>query len=756
MILEKQKQANVLVEGQLGESIGMSLDLDSAQILMQMLSKNLYSDSIGSTIRECASNALDSHRRANVKDPIIVSFVRNSSDNYEFSVEDFGIGLDDDDVKNIISKYGKSTKRNSDTELGMMGLGFKAPLAYTSSFYFVCRKNGVERKYMMYEGEDVNTIDLLYSKPTVEKNGVKIIVPVKWSDKSDFQDKIRQQLAYFENVYFNVDYLDNNFTIHRSELFQFSELNKDTYLHICLDNVYYPLDFEKLGISKIELPIGLRFGLSDKLFPTPNRESLIYTREAKDIIKNKITEFSNYMINKYNENINDSEDVYSILQYYTNDKVNLNILNKNLNISELKKYSTIALKSPKIKGIDNLDLSKLNNWSFSYLLNEYRVVYRYENSIMREVKKNSWGNDVNWKNKHKRHYILNESLKGNKKLYMKDLCSSHTDNIIYFIRKVFKNKLKGVVDNNTYDNILNLRNYPKSKWRAVIKDWQTIESLLLKGTVNVDDITIPQSWLDDRKALRSNKTKSTTSSNNVIYKEDLSGKVAEDLLRYNDGKDCKFVPVRYSVDYIEKDNPNTLFIYTSVDNSMNLDNIYKVLEKMDVKLLIFSDRELEKVNKLNISNLISYETFMKGDNDVFKKIATSLLIKKLFNEHREVFDWIENLKKINSSFSNNIKEIFEYSKNYINLYTIFSNNKTISITNAVQENNKYDVTTLNTYNNVINMINNNNYICTLLKVTKYYNKEEILDCLAQLFVCNGIEINPDYKFLSDIKEEESK
>ena len=44
----------------------MSLDMDSAQVLMQMLSKNLYSDAIGSTIRECASNALDSHRRAGV------------------------------------------------------------------------------------------------------------------------------------------------------------------------------------------------------------------------------------------------------------------------------------------------------------------------------------------------------------------------------------------------------------------------------------------------------------------------------------------------------------------------------------------------------------------------------------------------------------------------------------------------------------------------------------------------------------------
>jgi DNA topoisomerase VI subunit B len=122
MIIEKQTNAIIQEEGETRDSIGMSLDLDSAQILMQMLSKNLYSDAIGSTIRECASNALDSHRRAGVTKPIIVSFKPNERDNYEFSVEDFGIGLDADDVKNIISKYGKSTKRNSDTELGMMGL----------------------------------------------------------------------------------------------------------------------------------------------------------------------------------------------------------------------------------------------------------------------------------------------------------------------------------------------------------------------------------------------------------------------------------------------------------------------------------------------------------------------------------------------------------------------------------------------------------------------------------------------------------
>jgi HSP90 family molecular chaperone len=86
-------------------------------------------------------------------------------------VEDHGIGLDADDVSNIISMYGKSTKRMELNELGMFGLGFKCPLSYTSSFYFIARKNGIERKYMMYEGEESNMINLLYEQPTTEDNG---------------------------------------------------------------------------------------------------------------------------------------------------------------------------------------------------------------------------------------------------------------------------------------------------------------------------------------------------------------------------------------------------------------------------------------------------------------------------------------------------------------------------------------------------------------------------------------------------------
>jgi HSP90 family molecular chaperone len=123
MILENQKDSIIFTDGdEVTQSIGMSLDMSSAQVLMQMLSKNLYSDPIGSTIREVTSNALDSHRRSGTDDPVVVSFKVNLNNSYEFSVEDFGTGLDDNDVENIISKYGKSTKRLSNNELGMFGL----------------------------------------------------------------------------------------------------------------------------------------------------------------------------------------------------------------------------------------------------------------------------------------------------------------------------------------------------------------------------------------------------------------------------------------------------------------------------------------------------------------------------------------------------------------------------------------------------------------------------------------------------------
>jgi len=658
MILEKQTQAKVLQTGQNNESIGMSLDLDSAQVLMQMLSKNLYSDSIGSTVRECASNALDSHRRAGVTKPIIVSLIRNDSNNYEFSVEDFGTGLDHNDVENIISKYGKSTKRNSNTELGMMGLGFKAPLAYCSSFYFTCRKDGRERKYMMYEGEETNTIDLLNETVTDKSNGVKVIVPIKWSDKYDFHDKIKEQLAYFENVYFNVDDIDNNFSIHRTKIFQFSELSSDKNLHICLDDVYYPLDFQKMGIDKIEIPVGLRFGLSDGLFPTPNRESLIYSQEAKKVIKSKLTEFANYMAHRYNDSVSgENNDIGNILKYYTTNRREISMFNSNFNYNDLKEFATVKLNSPKIEGIDTLRLDAIPQYNFNYLLSDYKVNWRVENNRMYKVENNHWHRTLKWSSvlSSSTYYRMDNVLKGNKKTWLREKAMDTINNTygvyrIYYFKRMNSIKL-GNANSTGHDNyyeILDLKSYPKSEWRQVIKDWLKIEEMILTTCKDFTNVDVPQSWLDARKANIASKSKATKTANGTYKKleGEVTFKEAENLLRWNGSRKCKFVSNKMSIKSMAKSG--ITYIYDSHDNMLNIDGLYDVMKSHPVKLITFSNRELKLIYSLNIQNVIHYDEFMKGDHIYFRRVSTGYLIRKLRGEYSSVFRNNKYMNDINT------------------------------------------------------------------------------------------------------------
>ena len=667
MILEKQTEATILEEGQSQDSIGMSLDLDSAQILMQMLSKNLYSDSIGSTIRECASNALDSHRRAGVKKPIVVSFKPNENNTYEFSVEDFGIGLDADDVRNIISKYGKSTKRNSNTELGMMGLGFKAPLAYSSSFYFVCRKDGMERKYMMYEGEDTNTIDLLYEKATTEANGVKVIVPVNYYDRKDFQDKIKEQLAYFEDVYFDCnDVVNNNFVIFRGDDFQFSEINTDRYLHICLDNVYYPIDFQKIGISALQFPIALRFSLTDGLFPTPNRESIRYTKEAKEIILKKIGIIADYFTGKYNESVEDTDDIKHIFDYYnSSSRYVKGFSNGNYDISTLSTYASININAPKMKGVELLDLKKLTRVK-EYILGEYEVKFELYNRKMSEKKR--W-NDVDYRYiKEGSHYIYSERISGKMKDYLKSILPSNEKFRFVKLKKQFKlGKLNRISDYNTYMSLLELSSYPKSQWRQVIKEFQTVLSGITSKFINLDAIEIPQDWIDARKKQRITVSGNGATSNaprRIKLKGEIVGKKAEKLERYVDGKNCKWVSTTYKLENIH--SIGSLVVYGGASDVEKMDALYKIVDghRMQTKITFiqFSERELKNLETISVHNWMKLETFMKGENKPFKRLVTAHLIYQLRKKNDDVFERRDRLKSISEDLVNKLDILFDYEK----------------------------------------------------------------------------------------------
>lgn len=742
MILEKQTDIEILTDGDESQSsTEMSLDLDSAQMLMQMLSKNLYSDGIGSTIRETASNALDSHRRAGVTDPIVVSFGINKEANYEFSVEDFGSGLDHDDITNIISKYGKSTKRMEANALGMFGLGFKSPLAYSSSFYFICRKDGIERKYMMYEGEDVNTIDLLYESPTTERNGVKIIVPVKATDRYEFFKKIKEQLSYFESVYFDVkegyNTIKNDFIISRGKSFQYSELNIDQKMHICLDNVYYPLDFDKLGIKPLIIPVGLRFGLTDGLFPTPNRESIRYTAEAKVVILNRIKEVADYYLEKFNKTIADSTDVVSIFNFFSesNRIVNSGINGVKFNITELIQYTSIKMSIPNIPGVNIISLKKLAANQNS-IFGDFTARYRCVNGRITEIK-SYWQKGVALRDMNHLTHMFEERLGGLKKTYLKSKMKPSEAHVFIKRDKPFrllpiKQSLNGTPLYDNYFKLLSLNMIPRDQWRAAIKEFQYIQNLYLNKIDDVDKLVVPQAWLDTRKKLGLTPTISG-SLRRVKLQGEVVCKQGVELLRYVDGKNSKLEPLTLKLEDIHKQK--TLHVYGNQSEIEALDKLFHISQlKQKIKTLVFSERELRVIEKVNIHNLISLTEFMEGKNKPFKRLITGYLINKLVEEHPYLFANKGHLNGISTSFLSDIDSLLAYRAiNYINAEsTIYG-----AMLEVAEKNNLFDGDMYPEYQRIKTIIDRLPFLDPVMRTFTPYNRTATsLDVYMQKVLCD--------------------
>jgi len=755
MILEKQTESHILQEGTTQETVKMSLDLDSAQVLMQMLSKNLYSDSIGSTIRECASNALDSHRRAGCDEPIIVSFKRNSqADTYEFAVEDFGIGLDADDVVNIISKYGKSTKRDSNTELGMMGLGFKAPLAYSSSFYFVARKDFMERKYMMYEGEDTNSIDLLYEKPTAEPNGVKVIVPVNYSDRYSFTNKIKEQLAYFENVYFEVDSswgrVDNDFIIHRAEHFQYSSLATNSDMHLCLDNVSYPIDWDKLGISRIGIKMALRFSLSDGLFPTPNREALRYTQEAKQTILKKIAMVADVFMEKFNEAITTQSDIKAIMQFYSKNNKHIKSWYKGTDddvcIDDLVIHSSVPVAQPKLDNIKLLNLERLAVKAKEYILAEYKFKYRFSGkfqnlkSYYHEYLRISDFTSYNFGGV----YIFENELSKGKQDYLRTILPDNKQ--IYFVKKSpfkLRNKSGQTDYAKYYDSVLNLSMYPKAQWRQLIQEFQYVVGLYSKDFIDVDAIEIPQSFKDAQKAKRLKITVAAVKGPKKIrMKGEFSGKVGTQMQIDLSDQHCKFVPTTFKMEMIHQ--RAKLNVYAKEADKKKMDNAWSCFNKHAVFVLV-AQATFDNLQKADLHNWITLDKFMEGKNRPFKTVATEFLIRNLIETYSATFKRINTVRDISTDLADKLQTLQEYHNSQYRSYCDDTTKKAV-IEHAIA-NNLFDQPIYLIYKQVNEVFTKLTFLDAILDTMGYNNSKKdgpMMVAIADLFKYHKHKVNLEH------------
>lgn len=201
-----------------GSTTGFTMEANAFSF--RVMSDGLYQNKIGSMVREVTCNGLDSHTLAGWPErPVRVHL----PDQFEpfFSVQDFGVGLDDKGVRVTFGTYFASTKRDDSAAIGAFGLGSKTPFAYTDAFTIVAIKDGKRRTYSCFINEaglpDITNMGgehsqhyiLTYSNgtsvpvkdewhDTEDADGVTVIVPVTSSnDFTRFRNEVRDQLSFF-------------------------------------------------------------------------------------------------------------------------------------------------------------------------------------------------------------------------------------------------------------------------------------------------------------------------------------------------------------------------------------------------------------------------------------------------------------------------------------------------------------------------------------------------------------------------------
>jgi hypothetical protein len=176
-----------------GQSIEMTIDTNSLAHIMSVLT-NLYSDPEMAVLREYSCNARDSHLAVGQTRPIEITLPSNF-DQY-LVIEDFGLGLSIDDITDIYSRYGASTKRGTNEQTGMLGLGSKSALTYATQFTMTAVKDGVRSEVLISVKVDGSgKMEVMDTVTTNEPNGVRITIPS--SPQNKFAEKASRFFQYW-------------------------------------------------------------------------------------------------------------------------------------------------------------------------------------------------------------------------------------------------------------------------------------------------------------------------------------------------------------------------------------------------------------------------------------------------------------------------------------------------------------------------------------------------------------------------------
>jgi hypothetical protein len=342
MIIEKDKKT--IVQSHDFDSVNCTIDAEDMRYVASLL-RNNYSNTRLAVVREISANALDANVEANQTRPIEISIP--SKLNPLFRVRDFGGGLSKEDVFGLYSKYGKSTKRESNNYIGAFGIGKFAPLSYGDNFTCVSYNGGLKISYNIFVNDDDDTkIVELHREPSNEPSGLCIEVAVAESDVDDFRKIIKNFFEFFsdkEMPKFIGD--DGTFVRNRDKLlesktdswFFVSDDRDNSYYyrdngssHVIMGRVAYPLNAQSIqvanfveSVSKQKIIINL-LNQSNFYLRLPlgavklhhSRESLEYNKATQQKIVGAMLKACEEVQEIAKEKLADSEDLFEAKSNY--------------------------------------------------------------------------------------------------------------------------------------------------------------------------------------------------------------------------------------------------------------------------------------------------------------------------------------------------------------------------------------------------------------------------------------------------------
>ena len=263
---------------------------DDLSHIMGILRSQIYSDKLMAVIREYSTNATDANIEAGIPNQPIQVHLPTLAEPY-ISFRDFGSGLSDDQVTTLYTKYGASTKRDSNSYTGCLGIGCKAGFAYGDNFKIITyRKDKVQTWLARIDESKRGTISLLCTETnTSNKTGTEISVSIRREDIENCVEKAQKLFKYWDIAPICNIVLPKVELIEDNEEWALVKLKPQHYYHkasakLIMGNIVYPIDKSQISENSgllqhecvlIKAPVGA-------VDVAANREALEYTNRTKD------------------------------------------------------------------------------------------------------------------------------------------------------------------------------------------------------------------------------------------------------------------------------------------------------------------------------------------------------------------------------------------------------------------------------------------------------------------------------------------